>query len=70
MRKYEKRKSFGSLMPNIYFSLEVIVATLFLYMALLFDLSTGVIYILFILFTMSIIHFIIKRKKVLNRQNN
>lgn len=70
MRLHEQRTSTGSLKPNIYFLLQVAITILIVYIILQFNLSTGAIYIVTITFIISIAYFLIKRKKVLDRQNH
>ncbi|MCK4973976.1 MAG: hypothetical protein KAR81_01870 [Sulfurimonas sp.] len=64
----DKRRYVGPLMPNIYFSLQVIIVLLILSMILQFNPGTGVTYISIVISIVSIGYFLIKRKDVLNRQ--
>ena len=64
----DNRKYVGPLMPNIYFSLQVIIVLLILSMILQFNPGTGVVYVSIVISIVSIGFFLIKRKDVLNRQ--
>ena len=64
----DNRRHVGPLMPNIYFSLQVIIVLLILSMILQFNPGTGVVYVSIVISIVSIGYFLIKRKDVLNRQ--
>ena len=68
MKHDDKRKSSGVLMPNIFFALEVTIALLIVNMAFQFDLTPGFTYLILIVFCISIVYFIIQRRRVLDRQ--
>lgn len=63
-----KRKYMGSLMPNIYFSLQAIIVYLISSIIFSFNISEGTKYIVILTSIVCIIYFLIKRREVILRQ--
>ncbi|QOY52762.1 hypothetical protein [Candidatus Sulfurimonas baltica] len=73
MRRNEKRHSSGTLLPNIYFSLQVIgvllILSLVIQLVKLFDLAFPIILISCFIAIGFVFYFLIRRKIVIQRQD-
>jgi Flp pilus assembly protein TadB len=69
-RAGHKRKHKGSLMPNIYFSLQAIILYLVSSIIFSFNISEGTKYIVILISIVCIIYFLIKRREVMLRQEH
>ncbi|QOY53988.1 hypothetical protein HUE87_08790 [Candidatus Sulfurimonas marisnigri] len=73
MRRDEKRQSYGTLLPNIFFSLQVIAILLILSLIVqfveLFNLAIPIILISCFIAIGFVFYFLIRRKNIIQRQD-